>query len=88
MSKKQFVFEHSSDNIRDDYTIGKVLGTGKRSHILMLLGAFGEVRLCVHKKTNAKRAVKIIKKSFLKGKEEDRFLAEIEILKQMVILFG
>ncbi|TNV82197.1 hypothetical protein FGO68_gene11040 [Halteria grandinella] len=73
LSKKQFVFEHVADNIRDDYLIGKVLGTG----------AFGEVRLCTHRKTGAKRAVKIIKKSFLQGKEETRFLQEIEILKQM-----
>lgn len=28
LNKKQFVFEHTSDNIRDDYLIGKVLGTG------------------------------------------------------------
>jgi hypothetical protein len=28
LNKKQFVFEHSSDNIREDYLIGKVLGTG------------------------------------------------------------
>jgi hypothetical protein len=28
LSKKQFVFEHASDNIREDYQIGKVLGTG------------------------------------------------------------
>lgn len=49
-----------------------------------LLGAFGEVRLCTHRKTGAKRAVKIIKKSFLRGKEESRFLSEIEILKRMV----
>jgi len=50
-----------------------------------LLGAFGEVRFCTHKKTGAKRAVKIIKKSYLKGKEEERFLSEIDILKHMVI---
>lgn len=49
-----------------------------------ILGAFGEVRLCTHRKTGAKRAVKIIKKSFLQGKEETRFLQEIEILKNMV----
>lgn len=42
----------------------------------------------MHKKTQAKRAVKIIKKSFLKGKEEVRFLAEIEILKQMVLFLN
>ena len=41
------------------------------------------MRLCTHKKTGTKRAVKIIKKSFLKGKEEVRFLSEIEILKIM-----
>ena len=55
LSKKTFVSVHSADNIRDDYLIGKVLGSG----------AFGEVRLCTHRKTGAKRAVKIIKKSFL-----------------------
>lgn len=50
------------------------------------IGAFGEVRLCTHRKTGAKRAVKIIKKSFLQGKEETRFLQEIEILKNMVMI--
>ena len=55
LSKKTFVSIHSAENIRDDYLIGKILGTG----------AFGEVRLCTHRKTGAKRAVKIIKKSFL-----------------------
>jgi calcium-dependent protein kinase len=73
LSKKTFVSVHNADNIRDDYLIGKVLGSG----------AFGEVRLCTHRKTGAKRAVKIIKKSFLQGKEETRFLQEIEILKTM-----
>ena len=81
LNKKQFVFEHSSDNIREDYLIGKVLGTGNIYLYMMFAGAFGEVRLCTHRKTGANRAVKIIKKSFLKGKEEVRFLSEIEILK-------
>jgi len=76
------VFEHSSDNIREDYLIGKILGTGIEFY--KFVGAFGEVRICTHRKTGAKKAVKIIKKSFLKGKEETRFLSEIEILKQMV----
>jgi calcium-dependent protein kinase len=73
LSKKTFVSVHNAENIRDDYLIGKILGSG----------AFGEVRLCTHRKTGAKRAVKIIKKSFLQGKEETRFLQEIEILKTM-----
>ena len=50
----------------------------------IIIGAFGEVRLCTHRKTGAQRAVKMIKKSFLQGKEETRFLQEIEILKNMV----
>lgn len=29
LSKKTFVNVHSADNIRDDYLIGKVLGSGK-----------------------------------------------------------
>jgi hypothetical protein len=29
LNTKAFVFEHASDNIREDYLIGKVLGTGK-----------------------------------------------------------
>ena len=47
-------------------------------------GAFGEVRICTNRKTGAQRAVKVIKKSFLQGKDEARFLQEINILKQMV----
>ena len=58
--------------------------TNRLVFFIDVAGAFGEVRLCTHRKTGAKRAVKIIKKSFMKGKEEVRFLSEIEILKQMV----
>jgi serine/threonine protein kinase len=79
---------HNAENIRDDYLIGKVLGSGKLDSPNMgNIGAFGEVRLCTHRKTGAKRAVKIIKKSFLQGKEEARFLQEIDILKTMVSFF-
>jgi serine/threonine protein kinase len=60
ISKGDFINEHTSDNIREDYQIGKVLGTG----------AFGEVRVCTHRKSNIKRAVKILKKNFLKEEEQ------------------
>ena len=49
-----------------------------------MIGAFGEVRLCTHKKTGIKRAVKIIKKSYFKGKDQKKFLDEVEILKTLV----
>ena len=34
LSKKTFVNVHSADNIRDDYLIGKVLGSGKIYNLL------------------------------------------------------
>ena len=36
----------------------------------MCAGAFGEVRKCVNKKTNVTRAVKILRKDALDGKEK------------------
>ena len=74
ISKGDFINEHTSDNIREDYQIGKVLGTG----------AFGEVRVCTHRKSGIKRAVKILKKNFLKEEEQKKFFYEIDILKKMV----
>ena len=46
-------------------------------------GAFGDVRKCINKKTGVTRAVKIIKKDALDGKEKMRFFYEIEILRQL-----
>ena len=46
-------------------------------------GAFGEVRKCVNRKTGAIRAVKVMRKDALDGKEKTRFFYEIEILKKL-----
>jgi|JI10StandDraft_1071094.scaffolds.fasta_scaffold364048_1 calcium-dependent protein kinase len=59
--------------IRDYYRIGKVLGSG----------AFGEVRLCLHKESQAQRAVKVLRKNLLDDKEMDMLKNEISILKDM-----
>lgn len=59
--------------IRDYYRIGKVLGSG----------AFGEVRLCLHKDTQTQRAVKVLRKNLLDEKEMDMLKNEIAILKDM-----
>lgn len=59
--------------IRDYYRIGKVLGSG----------AFGEVRLCLHKETQVQRAVKVLRKNLLDDKEMDMLKNEIKILTDM-----
>jgi hypothetical protein len=50
-----------------------LLNEPKFVYILYGIGAFGEVRKCVNRKTGAIRAVKIIKKDSLEAKEKVRF---------------
>jgi calcium-dependent protein kinase len=59
--------------IRDHYRIGKLLGSG----------AFGEVRLCLHKETQTQRAVKVLRKNLLDPKEMEMLKNEIAILKDL-----
>lgn len=59
--------------IRDHYRIGKLLGSG----------AFGEVRLCLHKETQTQRAVKVLRKNLLDPKEMEMLKNEITILKDL-----
>ena len=47
------------------------------------IGAYGEVRKCLHKETKSLRAVKIINKKCLEEEEKQKMLTEIGILKQM-----
>ena len=47
------------------------------------IGAYGEVRKCLHKETKALRAVKIINKKCLAEDEKQKLLNEIDILKQL-----
>jgi calcium-dependent protein kinase len=72
ISAKDFVSKKVG-KIRDFYRIGKVLGSG----------AFGEVRLCLHKDTQSQRAVKVLRKNLLDEKEMDMLKNEIAILKDM-----
>ncbi|CAG9325473.1 unnamed protein product [Blepharisma stoltei] len=54
------------------YKLGRSLGSG----------AFGEVRFCTHKKTNARRAVKIFKKDIFTNEiDKEKLVKEIEILR-------
>ena len=46
-------------------------------------GAFGEVRLCLHKASQSQRAVKVLRKNLLDPKEIEMLKNEIMILKDM-----
>ena len=71
-TKSDFIFEKGA-NFREQYQIGAQMG----------VGAFGEVRKCINRKTGAIRAVKVMKKDALDGKDKLRFFYEIEILKML-----
>jgi serine/threonine protein kinase len=48
------------------------------------LGAFGEVRMCVHRDTGAQRAVKVLRKSHMDEDEKKMLFNEINILRNLV----
>ena len=58
VNSEMFV-KKTEGTLRDIYKIGKVLGEG----------AFGEVRLCTHRETKEKRAVKVLKKESMDAAE-------------------
>ena len=50
----------------------------------MNVGAFGEVRMCVHRDTGAQRAVKVLRKSHMDDEEKRMLFNEINILRGLV----
>ena len=72
VSASNFVIENAG-KLRDFYKIGKMLGSG----------AFGEVRMCVHRESGSQRAVKVLRKSQMDAEEEKMLFNEINILKQL-----
>jgi len=69
---KDFVMQHAG-KLRDHYRIGKMLGSG----------AFGEVRVCVHRESGAQRAVKVLRKSHMDEDEKKMLFNEINNLKDL-----
>lgn len=51
---------------------------------LLTTGAFGEVRMCVHRESGAQRAVKVLRKSHMDEDEKRMLFNEINILKEIV----
>lgn len=60
-----------------------MLGSGKIQN-LRGVGAFGEVRMCVHRETGAQRAVKVLRKSHMDDDEKKMLFNEINILRELV----
>jgi len=52
-------------------------------NLILIIGAYGEVRKCLNKNSKALRAVKIINKVNLADHEREKLLNEIDILKQL-----
>ena len=48
------------------------------------IGAFGEVRMCVHRDSGAQRAVKVLRKSHMDDDEKKMLFNEINILRDLV----
>ena len=69
IDKASFV-SYKTNNISQDYSLGKTLGEG----------SFGTVRKAVHKATKQERAIKILKKS---GQDEEKFFLEVNILSKL-----
>lgn len=46
-------------------------------------GAFGEVRVCTHRETKEKRAVKVLKKESMDAAEQAAMLNEINTLRDL-----
>ena len=55
---------------------------------ILLSGAFGEVRMCVHRESGAQRAVKVLRKSHMDEDEKRMLFNEINILKEIVSNFS
>ena len=68
--KKENLISHKKGKISKEYTLGKVIGKG----------AFGQVRLAIHKATKQKRAIKIMKKAEV---NMQNLLDEISILSKL-----
>eukprot|EP01017_Pseudomicrothorax_dubius_P037117 TRINITY_DN539_c0_g1_i11.p1 TRINITY_DN539_c0_g1~~TRINITY_DN539_c0_g1_i11.p1 ORF type:complete len:472 (-),score=153.12 TRINITY_DN539_c0_g1_i11:130-1545(-) len=71
LNKAAFITKASSSNIHDDYDFNKALGEG----------AYGVVYLATEKRTNERRAIKVITKDKLSDPES--FINETAILKTM-----
>jgi calcium-dependent protein kinase len=72
INKSNFISINSA-KLREVYRIGKMLGQG----------AFGEVRVCMHRESGAQRAVKVLRKAHMDEDEKRMFFNEISVLRDL-----
>ena len=72
MKASNFVFENKG-KLKEFYRIGKLIGSG----------AFGDVRIWLHKESNSQRAVKILYKANMTEEDERMLINEINILRDL-----
>lgn len=60
------------------------LKTNEMPNLPQYIGAFGEVRMCVHRDTGAQRAVKVLRKAHMDEDEKKMLFNEINILRNLV----
>jgi calcium-dependent protein kinase len=58
--------------------------TNELANLPLYIGAFGEVRMCVHRDTGAQRAVKVLRKAHMDEDEKKMLFNEINILRNLV----
>jgi len=73
-------------NLRIITELEKFLEPVSSNHALIHLGAFGEVRMVVHRESGAQRAVKVLKKSGMDEDSKRMLFNEINILREIVII--
>lgn len=62
-----------------------MMGSGKVTNVLcVMIGAFGEVRVCIHRETGTQRAIKVLKKDNMNDEDKKLLENEIKILRQLV----
>ena len=75
--------ERFSEPVRNS-SVAKFINVSAYLTIICVAGAFGEVRMCVHRESTAQRAVKVLRKSHMDEDEKRMLFNEINILKEIV----
>ena len=83
VTPSQFILQ-KDESIYKNYSLREKLGEGKKP---LILGSFGIVYKAIHKISQEKRAIKFIDRASVTSEQEAKLFQEIEILRQLVLLY-